>query len=148
MMIRSGALCCAMLFFVACGEVPLAPQSIAGTYALMAVDGEPVPVAMSTDPSNAILLVADTMRLHATGSLEGRRCQRRVDYVHDELSDSCIEYGGSYRVQVRTVEMSFGCRPGQVCTVVALHSARVNGDALIVNRDAPGGTYTFRRIPE
>ena len=148
MLKRLGALCCAVLFIASCGDVPLAPQSVAGTYALVAMDGEPVPVIMSSDAHNAIMLLADTIRLHAEGSLEGRRCQRRIDYVHDDDTNWCNDYGGSYRVQVRTIEMSIGCRLGQVCTVVALHSARRKGDALIVNRDAAGGTFTFLKVPE
>lgn len=149
MLIRSGALSCAFLLMLsACGEVPLAPQSLVGTYALVAVDDVPVPVVLATDPTNAIVLMADTMRLHAAGSLEGRRCQRRIDYVNDAVDDTCKVYGGSYRVQVRDVELAIGCVLGQVCTVVAMHTATMHGDALVMTRDVPGGTLTFRRIPE
>ena len=148
MRIRNGALCAVLLFIGACGDVPLAPQSIAGTYVLTAVDDEPIPVVVATDPANAIVLVADTLRLHLAGNLEGRRCQRRIDYVNDSSTDSCSGYGGSYRVQVRTIEMAIGCLLGQVCTVVAMHSATLHGDALVMTRGEPGGTLTFRRVPE
>ena len=149
MPIRSGALCCAILLLLfACGEVPLAPQSLVGTYALVAVDDLPVPVVIATDPSSAIVLVADTMRLHASGNLEGRRCQRRIDYVNDSADDSCKAYGGSYRVQVQDIELAIGCVLGQVCTVVMMHTATLHGDELVMSRDVQSGTLTFRRIPE
>ena len=149
MRIRHGALCCAVLLCVgACGDVPLAPQSIAGTYVLSAVDGEPVPVVVATDPANAIVLVADTLRLRLAGNVEGRRCQRRIDYVNENSTDSCSDYGGSYRVHVRTIEVAIGCLLGQVCTVVAMHTATLHGDALVMTSGEPGGSLTFRRVPE
>ena len=148
MPIRSGAICCAILLSIAaCGDVPLAPQSVAGTWVLTAIDDQPLPALLSADPSNAVTLVADTLRLHLAGSLEGKRCQRRIDYVRDDATDSCTGYGGSYRVDVRTIELAIGCQLGQVCTVVSVHSASLEGDALIVSRDAPGGSLRYRRVP-
>ena len=142
-----GACCMTVLAVLGgCGDVPLAPSSVAGTYSLVEVDGEPMPAVLSTDVSDALLLVADTLKLDIAGGLTGRRCQRRIDYVRNSSTDSCWDYAGSYRVQVQAIDIAIGCQLGQVCTVVSLRTAKLDGDMLTVSRDQPGGRLTYHRV--
>ena len=140
--------CAALLLSAGCDDIPpLAPSSVAGVYALISVNGSPLPAELSAGPTDEWAILADTMRLELDGSLEGRKCERRTDFVLDSSTEICRDYVGGYVVRSRTIEINFGCAPGQICAMVALPPLKAwrEGDDLLF-RYGDDVFHRYRRI--
>ena len=140
--------CAALLVLAGCGELPLAPESVVGTYVLTAVDGQPAPAVLATDAERTILLVADTIRFDADGGYAGRSCERSVDHVRDGATESCFDYSGVYRIRVRTLELMPTLVPGTQPLAGALQTGTLHGDRLTMSGSMSGSTRTYTRTAE
>lgn len=140
--------CAALLVLAGCGELPLAPESVVGTYVLTAVDGEPGPAVLASDAERTILLLADTIRFDTDGEYAGRSCERNVDHVLEGSTETCFDYAGRYRIRVRTLELTPTLMPGTQLLVGALQAGTLRGDRLTLSGSRRGSTRSYVRVPE
>ena len=139
--------CTALSALVGCGELPLAPETLAGTYALVAVDGQTAPAVLAGDAERTILLVADTITFERDGDYFGRSCERRVDHVIDEATDACFDHAGRFMIRVRRIELTPAIVPGTLSLTIGIRSATLNGDRLMMSDPVSGSTRTYARSP-
>ena len=148
MTMLSRALCCVALSTLACGELPLAPESLIGRYALASVDGEPAPVVLATDAERSILLVADTITFDADGAYRGRSCERRVNHVMDQAEDACFDHTGRFTIRVRTIELTPTVVPGTESLTTGIMSGTLNEERLLMTDEVSGSMRVYTRLPQ
>ncbi len=100
------------LFAIGCGDDPLAPSLVAGTYVLQSVNGValPAPTAYPTPPGDQATVIADTLRLTADGRGTIVTVQ---DYVMGD-GDPSRQVGRSefsFTTTEDGIEITFDCPP-------------------------------------
>ncbi len=122
------------LFASGCGDDPLAPSLVAGTYVLLSVNGValPAPNAHPTPPGDRATVIADTMRLTADGHGSTVTVE---DYITAD-GDSSRRVGTSEFTFTTTregIEITFDCPPDMLalCAPGPHMVARYGGDRLV-----------------
>lgn len=128
----------ATLLAAACGDYGTDPQrSIAGTYVLQTVDGNPLPYVASADQAMEVAITAASVTLTDAGPFSVSQTVRFGDAVNGvELS---MTGSGTYTRAGATITLSLVDEEGLESTLVGTLAER----ALTLISD--GSTYVFQR---
>ncbi len=138
--------CVLLLLPVGCGEFPLEPAAITGTWALETVELHPVPAVVVNDPLEALLYLSDTLTLEPDGSVRGERCEMRVDHVEQDATTVCITYSGRYTLRVRTLEILFVCPLSTNCLGSTFTNGTLRDDRLVLQSDVTAPALGYARL--
>lgn len=141
---RALVLSIATLLVAACGDEPLAPSEVAGTYVLLSINGDALPAAAGYQgPADGpVTVIADTLLLAADGSGSLVRVQQPYP---DPGSVERLESTLHYRTSESGLAISFDCPPNALMSCVAgPHiSARLGATGLIATRLLGGQQEEF-----
>lgn len=130
----------------ACGEIPLAPGAVTGTWALDMVDEQPLPAVVAHDSQNSVLFVSDTLRLEPDRIVSGRRCELRVDHVQESATTVCRPYTGTYTLRVRTLEIWYACQLDNSCQASIPMTGTLHGGRLVLTAGPPAPVLGYSRV--
>jgi hypothetical protein len=123
------------LFAIGCGNDPIAPSEVAGTYVLLSIDGNALPAAAGYQgpADGAVIVIADTLRLAADGSGSLVRVEQPFP---DPSSVERFESTLHYHTTQGGLEITFDCPPDalMLCVAGPHITARLGATGLIATR--------------
>lgn len=132
--VRTLILALAAALVVGCGDEPLAPSQVAGTYVLLSIDGDPLPASAGyPGPADGpVTVIADTLRLAADGSGSlVRILEIGVTEPDEDASPTRTESPLHFETTASGIAITFDCPPDALAICVA-------GPHLTARRTATG----------
>lgn len=109
----------ATLLAIGCGDEPLAPSAVAGTYVLLSIGGDPLPApAGYQGPADGpVIVIANTLRLDSDGSGSIVRVQQ-TEYNNPSWIDR-LESTLHYETTAGGIAITLDCPPEALMLCIA-----------------------------
>ena len=133
----------ATLLALGCGDEPLAPSAVAGTYVLLSINGDPLPAstAYGSPADGSVEVIADTLRLAADGTGSIVTVNKMGDYPNPgDTSEVSIASELRFETSEGGIAVSYYCPPNalMLCLAGPHMTARLSPSGLILTRPING----------
>ena len=143
----------AVLLALGCGDEPLAPTAVAGTYVLLSIDGDPLPAstAYGAPAGGSVEVIADTLSLAADGTGSIVTVKKVPDYPGPgDTSEISILSELRYETSGGGIAITYYCPPNalMLCIAGPHLTARLTPSGLIATQlnDSPQAELVYARV--